>query len=231
MPVRLETDALLRVSDDAGRIVRSEPLPAGTDLRERLRLAHENYARQGWTLNVQESFSPFGQRRQSNWAAGVPIYWDQVAIAESTRHGFTGHEHLDNVGLIHMNGRVYDPITGRFLSTDPVIGDLTDSQRLNPYCYVSNRPLTATDPTGFDELQRATGTQGILPPGWYFEAAAYCLAGCEYEFANGTADVKISSASAQQINGVPVNSGAGAMAGPVAAGAGITVSPAAGIQR
>jgi hypothetical protein len=50
MPVRLETDALLRVSDQAGRIVRREPLPAGTDLRERLRIAHENYGRQGWTV-------------------------------------------------------------------------------------------------------------------------------------------------------------------------------------
>jgi hypothetical protein len=52
MPVRLETDALLRVSDQAGRIIRSERLPAGTDLRERLRIAHENYARQGWTVGA-----------------------------------------------------------------------------------------------------------------------------------------------------------------------------------
>jgi hypothetical protein len=52
MPVRLETDALLRVSDDGARIVRSEPLPAGSDLRERLRIAHENYERQGWTVGA-----------------------------------------------------------------------------------------------------------------------------------------------------------------------------------
>jgi hypothetical protein len=52
MPVRLQSDALLRVSDDAGRIVRSERLPAGTDLRERLWLAHENYERQGWTVGL-----------------------------------------------------------------------------------------------------------------------------------------------------------------------------------
>jgi RHS repeat-associated protein len=101
------------------------------------------------SLNVRESFSPFGLRRQSNWTAGVPSYWDQVAITESTRHGFTSHEHLDNVGLIHMNGRVYDPVTGRFLSVDPDAGNPGSSQRLNPYSYVGNRPLVATDPTGF----------------------------------------------------------------------------------
>jgi RHS repeat-associated protein len=103
-------------------------------------------------LNVQESFGAFGLRRQSNWAAGVPSYWDQVAITESTRHGFTSHEHLDNVGLIHMNGRVYDPITGRFLSVDPDPGEPGDSQRLNPYSYVGNKPLVRTDPTGYKDV-------------------------------------------------------------------------------
>jgi hypothetical protein len=52
MPVRLETDALLRVSDQAGRVVHSERLPASSDLRERLRIAHENYERQGWTVGA-----------------------------------------------------------------------------------------------------------------------------------------------------------------------------------
>jgi len=47
MPVRLTTEALLRVSDQAGRVVRSEALAPGTHLHERLAVAHENYARQG----------------------------------------------------------------------------------------------------------------------------------------------------------------------------------------
>jgi RHS repeat-associated protein len=29
--------------------------------------------------------------------------------------GYTGHEHLDDFGLINMNGRVYDPRLARFL--------------------------------------------------------------------------------------------------------------------
>lgn len=36
------------------------------------------------------------------------------------RRGYTGHEHLEGLGLIHMKGRVYDPELGRFLSPDPV---------------------------------------------------------------------------------------------------------------
>ena len=99
----------------------------------------------------QESYDAFGNRRNSNWSAGVPGYWTQVAIAERTRHGFTGHEHLDNVGLIHMNGRVYDPRIGRFLSADPVVVGPGDGQGLNAYSYVRNRPLSAVDPTGLNE--------------------------------------------------------------------------------
>ena len=38
-----------------------------------------------------------------------------------TNRGYTGHEHIDEMGLIHMNGRVYDPVLGRFLSADPNI--------------------------------------------------------------------------------------------------------------
>ena len=38
-----------------------------------------------------------------------------------TGRGLTGHEHLDGLGLIHMNARLYDPILGRFLSPDPYV--------------------------------------------------------------------------------------------------------------
>ena len=100
---------------------------------------------------TKDSSSPFGQRRQSNWTAGVPSSWYQTApLAQATRRGFTFHEQLDGVGFIHMNGRVYDPTVGRFLSGDPITGDGSDSQRANPYSYVSNRPLNLTDPTGLD---------------------------------------------------------------------------------
>ena len=63
--------------------------------------------------------------------------------------GYTGHEHLSEVGLVHMNGRVYDPVTGRFLSADPLIQDPYDAQSYNRYSYVKNNPLSYTDPSGY----------------------------------------------------------------------------------
>jgi RHS repeat-associated protein len=67
----------------------------------------------------------------------------------SAQRGFTGHEMLDEVGLVHMNGRVYDPMIGRFLQADPIIQEPYLSQSYNRYSYVINNPLSLTDPSGF----------------------------------------------------------------------------------
>ncbi len=90
------------------------------------------------------SFDSHGKRRLADWTAGDPASPD----AETPR-GFTAHEHLDSVGLIHMNGRVYDPTLGRFLSADPFVPDPTATQAFNRYSYVGNNPLSYTDPSGF----------------------------------------------------------------------------------
>lgn len=71
--------------------------------------------------------------------------------AANTKRGYTGHEHLEGAGLIHMNGRVYDPDIGRFLSPDPFIPQPTFSQSYNRYSYVLNNPLSYTDPSGYQE--------------------------------------------------------------------------------
>ena len=83
------------------------------------------------------AFDPFGAR--------TPLYGNFGA----TRHGFTGHEELPEVGLIHMNGRVYDPTLGRFLSADPSIQAPENLQDYNRYSYVLNNPLVFTDPSGY----------------------------------------------------------------------------------
>ncbi|MDQ1813292.1 RHS repeat-associated core domain-containing protein [Massilia sp. CCM 9210] len=64
--------------------------------------------------------------------------------------GFTGHEMLDQLDLVHMNGRVYDPLVARFLSGDLLIEDPMNGQSYNRYSYVLNNPTNRTDPTGFE---------------------------------------------------------------------------------
>jgi len=62
--------------------------------------------------------------------------------------GYTGHEHFATVGIIHMNGRVYDPQLKRFLSPDNFVQDPHNTQSYNRYGYVWNNPLKYTDPSG-----------------------------------------------------------------------------------
>ena len=59
------------------------------------------------------------------------------------------------MGLNHMNGRVEDAVTGRFLSPDPTVNAPANTQDYNRYSYVNNNPLSFADPTGFDEVSAA----------------------------------------------------------------------------
>jgi RHS repeat-associated protein len=93
------------------------------------------------------SYDAWGKRRFANGAD------DPAGSIESlTTRGFTGHEELDSVGLVHMNGRVYDPLVGRMMSPDPTVPDALNAQAWNRYSYVGNDPLTFTDPSGYSWL-------------------------------------------------------------------------------
>ncbi|UTW45938.1 RHS repeat protein [bacterium SCSIO 12696] len=99
---------------------------------------------------VQEmSFDAWGERGDAtDWTAlanGALTTFD----SSITTRGFTGHEMLDEVGVIHMNGRIYDPKIARFLQADPYIQEPTYTQSLNRYAYVWNNPLNATDPSRY----------------------------------------------------------------------------------
>ena len=62
--------------------------------------------------------------------------------------GYTSHEHFAEIGIIHMNGRLYDPLLRRFLNADENIQDPNNTQNYNKYGYVMNNPLMYNDPSG-----------------------------------------------------------------------------------
>ena len=97
---------------------------------------------------IPYSFDAFGKRREPDWTADVD-HSQQFATEHMSRKGYTGHEHLDHLGMIHMQGRVQEPILGRMISRDPLLGDIGNPETLNRYAYVVNNPATLTDPTGF----------------------------------------------------------------------------------
>jgi hypothetical protein len=56
------------------------------------------------------------------------------------------------MGVVHMNGRIYDPLVARFMSADHFIQAPSMLQSYNRYAYVMNNPLSLTDPSGYSWL-------------------------------------------------------------------------------
>ncbi len=119
-------------------------VPVG-QLRDRLGSPLAQSSATGSATN-KRGFGSFGEVTYGDFSPRAPA---TLGLAPTTLRGFTGHEHVDAVHVIHMNGRIYDPKLGRFYSVDPVIQFPSNSQSLNPYSYVLNNPLSGRDPSGY----------------------------------------------------------------------------------
>jgi RHS repeat-associated protein len=99
-------------------------------------------------------YEPFGERRNP-FDLAQPVSATHVAQV-----GFTGQDQDDDLGLVNMKGRVYDPKLARFLSPDPI---LSSGQGMNPFSYVRNSPPNFVDPSGYEPY--AIGVEIGLPSG------------------------------------------------------------------
>jgi len=109
-------------------------------------------------VKAQLDYDAFGRRRAVLGESQIS------SMISAIPRGYTGHEHLDKLGLIHMNGRVYDPELGRFLSADPIVQFAKNIQSYNRYSYVLNNPMSYTDPSGFSskKLRKALKAAGAV---------------------------------------------------------------------
>jgi RHS repeat-associated protein len=108
-------------------------------------------------VTARYAYDPFGKRRSTNGSydpfGNIVVDWSDNVNAGTDR-GYTGHEHLDDLGVIHMNGRIFDPTIARFMQGDPFIQDPSNLQNYNRYTYCYNNPLTCTDPSGYKSLSQ-----------------------------------------------------------------------------
>jgi RHS repeat-associated protein len=120
---------------------------------------------------AMESFTAFGNRREASTWTGTPTSGERTTMDGATREGYTFQTVLGSMGLNHMNGRVEDAVTGRFLSPDPYVSQPDETQGWNRYSYVNNNPLTYNDPSGFclglgdpDDCDNSGGGETVVPP-------------------------------------------------------------------
>ncbi|MFL0810700.1 MAG: FG-GAP-like repeat-containing protein [Agarilytica sp.] len=143
-----------------------------------------------------QGFSAWGERLSQTWN-GNELGESFVPMIHS--RGFTDHEHLDGVGLIHMNGRVYDPELGRFLTPDPFVQAPNNTQSYNRYTYVFNNPLSFVDPSGYNaenlEVQIVIGTPPPVPTinDFNFNTSQIADMGVHQSFANFASSVQFAS--------------------------------------
>jgi RHS repeat-associated protein len=91
----------------------------------------------------RRSYSPFGRQRSPDWRQGTsPGNFGSHFV------GFTSHEDEADSGFVNMQGRLYQPALGRFLTPDPVVADPSSLQSFHGYAYALNNPLRYVDPTG-----------------------------------------------------------------------------------
>ncbi len=102
---------------------------------------------------MQEStYYPFGGE-QLQITSTVPTMWL-----------FTGMERDSESTLDHTLFRKYTSSLVRWLSPDPMAGDISNPQSLNRYAYVGNNPMNFTDPLGLYEVEPQPGAGTPIPP-------------------------------------------------------------------
>lgn len=136
--------------------------------------------------------------------------WGQqtVTLNEIGLHrGYTGHEMLNEFGIINMNGRLYDPILGRFFSPDNYVQLPDNSQSYNRYSYCLNNPLKYTDPSGeFFHLIIGAALGGIV--NWVANGCRWNAKGLGYFGVGALAGFFSSGIGAGISSSLPVAGGA-----------------------
>jgi RHS repeat-associated protein len=137
----------------AGKIIHIETGTSATPASVQTKYLHKDHlgsvaliTSQTGAVLERYSYDAWGKRRNIN---GTDYTANGGHLLGATDRGYTGHEHLDHLGLVHMNGRIYDASLGRFMSADPFIAQATNLQNYNRYAYVNNNPLSYTDPSGY----------------------------------------------------------------------------------
>jgi RHS repeat-associated protein len=99
-------------------------------------------------VTARHDYHPFGEEIATSQRVAGLGYTD-----DTVRKQFTGYERDIETDLDFAEARMYEPVFGRFTTTDPIQVTperLGDPQQFNSYVYARNNPLAYVDPSGMD---------------------------------------------------------------------------------
>jgi RHS repeat-associated protein len=132
-------------------------------------------------VTARYAYDPFGKRRYTDGnydeTGAIQVDWNP-GLNNGTPRGFTGHEGLDDVGLVNMNGRFFDASLGVFLQGDPLVQDPDNLQNYNRYGYCYNNPMGCSDPSGYSFWTkfRDSAIRAAAAVADYYGCSGYCSA-------------------------------------------------------
>ena len=91
---------------------------------------------------------------------GVPVVGGDVY----NPYQFTGEAWDEEVGLLYLRARYYQPETGRFITKDPWMGDIWRPGTQNGYVYVQDNAVNYTDPSGLQGPGPVSNLWWLPPP-------------------------------------------------------------------
>jgi RHS repeat-associated protein len=132
------------------------------------RIDEEQVVNNAWTTSYY-GYDGFGTVRQlTNSAGAVTDTWEYDAFGNVLNHtGTTPNNYLyrgeqfdTDLGLYYLRARYYNPETGRFMSRDPLNGNIRIPITLHKYVYAGADSVNVEDPSGESLLDRLLA--GIL---------------------------------------------------------------------
>ena len=115
----------------------------------------------GASVISRHDYMPFGEELGTG-VGGRTTGMGYPGSSDGLRKKFTAHERDTETGLDFAQARFYSSIQGRFTSADPLLASAipANPQTLNRYSYVTNSPLTLSDPTGMFAVTPESGCVG-----------------------------------------------------------------------
>jgi len=94
-----------------------------------------NLTNSGGTITDTYEYDAFGNK----WT---------VSGTTPNNYLYRGEQYDPDLGLYYLRARYYNSATGRFMSRDPLDGNIPDPKSLHKYLYADGDPVNANDPTG-----------------------------------------------------------------------------------